>query len=258
MIPGQLLDPIPVVAVFVLFVILSGLAYEGGYRLGRARRTPTGEHAEASGLIVGALLALMAFLLAVTMTMASDRFDTRRGLVIDEANAIGTAYLRAGFLPERERDASRERLREYVPLQVNPGDPAQLVLNDARSDVIKAELWRLAEEGVASGGSSDVLATYIETLNEMFDFEESRETALLVARVPETIVLLLFAGTLLSLGMVGYHGGLTGARSPLAAAAMILALSAVLALVVDLDRPRDGFLEVSQQPLIDVQQQIGS
>jgi hypothetical protein len=92
----------------------------------------------------------------------------------------------------------------------------------------------------------------------MFDFEESRETALLVARVPETIVLLLFAGTLLSLGMVGYHGGLTGARSPLAAAAMILALSAVLALVVDLDRPRDGFLEVSQQPLIDVQQQIGS
>jgi hypothetical protein len=192
------------------------------------------------------------------MGMASDRFDTRRGLVIDEANAIGTAYLRAGFLPERERDASRERFREYVPLQVNPGDAVQLAANDARSDVLKAELWRLAEEGVASGGSSDVLATYIESLNEVLELEESRETALVVARVPETLVVLLFAGTLLSIGMVGYHGGLTGGRSPLSALAMIVALAAVLALVVDLDRPRDGFLEVSQQPLIDLQEQIGS
>ena len=102
------------------------------------------------------------------------------------------------------------------------------------------------------------LATYIESLNEVLELEESRETALVVARVPETLVVLLFAGTLLSIGMVGYHGGLTGGRSPLSAFAMIIALAAVLALVVDLDRPRDGFLEVSQQPLIDLQEQIGS
>ena len=69
-------------------------------------------------MIVGSILALLAFLLAVTMSMASDRFDTRRAIVLDEANSIGTTYLRAGYLPEPASSQIRQLLREYVPLRI--------------------------------------------------------------------------------------------------------------------------------------------
>ena len=75
--------------------------------------------------------------------------------------------------------------------------------------------------------------------------------------MPETIILLLIGGAALSLGMVGYSAGLTGRRSPLTAIVLVIALSAVLVLVLDLDRPRNGFLQVSQQPIIDLSTKIG-
>ena len=115
----QLLDPIPIPLVFVLFAIVSMLAYEVGFRLGRwyQERTP-GEQEGPTSFLVGSILALLAFLLAVTMGMASDRFDARRGVVLEEANAIGTTYLRAGYLPEPASSQIRELLREYVPLRI--------------------------------------------------------------------------------------------------------------------------------------------
>ena len=91
----------------------------------------------------------------------------------------------------------------------------------------------------------------------MIDVHESRVTAGIYARVPETVLLLLVGGAALSLGMVGYSAGLTRRRSLLSAVVLIVALGAVLMIVVDLDRPREGFIQVSQQPLIDLQQQIG-
>ena len=86
---------------------------------------------------------------------------------------------------------------------------------------------------------------------------ESRVTAGIYARVPETVLLLLVGGAALSLGMVGYSAGLTRRRSLLSAVVLVIALGAVIMIVIDLDRPREGFIQVSQQPLIDLQQQIG-
>jgi hypothetical protein len=81
--------------------------------------------------------------------------------------------------------------------------------------------------------------------------------AALYARVPETILLLLLAGSALSLGMVGYRAGMARQRSVLSAVVLVIALGAVTTLVVDLDRPQEGFINVSQQPLLDVQKWIG-
>src|SRR6476660_91376 len=112
-----LLDPIPVAGVFVLFAILCLIAYEVGFRVGRWHQNRTPDEKEGpAGTLVGSLLALMAFLLAITIGMASDRFDNRRALVVEESNAIGTAYLRAGYLPQPASEQSREILRQYAPL----------------------------------------------------------------------------------------------------------------------------------------------
>jgi len=253
------LDGLPIPAVFVTFAILALAAFEGGYRLGVWWQTRTPDEKEGpTGAIVGSILALMAFLLAVTMGMASDRFDTRRQLVVNEANAIGTTYLRAGYLPEPVATDARELLREYVPLRITTADQAKLSANYARSVEIQDALWAQAEDLARTSPDSEVLALYIESLNETIDLHETRLTAILYARVPETVVILLVLGAILTLGMVGYSAGLTRRRSLLSAVVLVVVLGAVITLVVDLDRPRDGFLQVNQQPLLDLQSQIGA
>jgi hypothetical protein len=93
--------------------------------------------------------------------------------------------------------------------------------------------------------------------SDLVTVSESRIVTGLYTRVPETVLWLLLAGSALSLAMVGYSAGLSGRRSPLSAVVMIVALGAVLTIVIDLDRPQEGFLRVSQQALIDVQARIG-
>lgn len=255
----QPLDAIPVVVVFVIFALLTGLCYEVGFRIGRwyQVRTP-GEQEGPTGMLVGSIFGLMAFILAITMGMASDRFDTRRAMVLTEANAIGTAYLRAGYLDEPAATESRELLREYAPLRiVVAGDLESLQPAIARSEAIHAELWKIAEDVARTTDRGDVTSIYIESLNEVIDIHTSRLTAGVYSRVPPTILWLLVGGSALTLGMVGYSAGLTNRRSVASAVVLIVALGVTIALVIDLDRPRDGFVQVSQQPLLDLLRSMG-
>ena len=256
----QLLDSLPILGVFVAFAIVSMLFYEGGFKFGRwyQERTP-GEQEGPTNLLVGSILALLAFLLAVTMGMASDRFDARRGIVLDEANSIGTTYLRAGYLPEPASSQIRELLREYVPLRVVVTDAkaAKVAVDIKRSQEILNEVWTISEGIAKNTDQGDLVSLYLESLNETIDLNETRITAGLYARVPETVLLLLVIGSALSIGMVGYSAGLTKRRAVLNAIVLVIALGAVIMIVVDLDRPREGFIQVSQQPLIDLQRQIG-
>lgn len=255
---AQLLDSLPIMMVFVAFAIFTLACYEIGFRIGRwyQERTP-GEQEGPTGMLVGSILALLAFLLAVTMGMASDRFDARRANVLAEANDIGTTYLRAGYLPEPASSQIRELLREYVPLRIVVTDADDVQADIARSVEIQNQIWAIAEGIARTTDKGDLVALFIESLNDTIDIHETRITAGLYARVPETVLLLLIGGSALSLGMVGYSAGLTKRRSLLSAVVLILALGAVIMIVVDLDRPREGFIQVSQQPLIDLQQQIG-
>jgi hypothetical protein len=258
--PGQqLLDPIPIWAILLIFSAAMLLAYEIGFRVGVwwQERTP-GEQEGPTGVLVGSMLALMAFLLAIVMGMAADRFDNRRALVLEDANSIRTAYLRAGYQPAPVGDQVRELLREYAPLRISTNDPALLAANIERSEEIQAELWAIAEELVRTTENTDLLALFVESINDLIIVHEQRVTAGIYARVPESIVLLLLGGSVLALGMVGYGAGLTGRRSIAGALLLVIALSVVTVLVVDLDRPRDGLLQVSQQPIIEVQREIGA
>jgi hypothetical protein len=254
----QSLDSLPIGVFFLAFAIVSLITYEAGYRLGHWWQTKTPDEKEGpTGMIVGSLLGLMAFLLAISMGMASDRFDTRRGLVLAEANSVGTTYLRAGYLPEPASSRSRDLLREYVPLRIASNDLAKVQAQLSRSVEIQNQLWSIAEE-LARSAPSDVIALYIESLNETIDLHETRMTSGLYARVPATVIFLLLLGSTLSLGMMGYSAGLTRRRGPVTAVVLVVVLGAVTTLVVDLDRPRDGLLTVSQKPLMDLQEQIGA
>lgn len=108
------LDALPLWGVFGAILIVVLLSVECGYRLGRYRRNRHEQEKETPvGTMVGATLGLLAFILAFTFGLAAARFDTRRQVLLDEANAIGTTYLRAGMLPE-QRNEIRTLLRNYV------------------------------------------------------------------------------------------------------------------------------------------------
>jgi len=251
---AQYLDPLPIWLLFVLFCIITLLCYELAFRFGRwwQAREP-GEQEGPADTLIGALLALMAFLLAVTMSMAADRFDTRRGLVLEEANAIGTVYLQADYLPEPQAEQLKALLREYLPLRIATGDRAQVLANLERSVELHGRMWSLADEVISSGYNPDVMSSFGESLTDLVRLNETRVTAGLYARVPETVLWLLLIGSALSLAMVGYSAGMRGKRTILSAVVLTVALGIVLMLVIDLDRPQDGVITVSQQPLLDVQ-----
>jgi hypothetical protein len=253
----QLLDPLPIWLLFVLFCIVTLLCYELAFRFGRwwQARQP-GEQEGPTDTLVGALLALMAFLLAVTMSMASDRFDARRGLVLEEANAIGTVYLQADYLPEPQAARMKALLREYLPLRISSSDRAKVLANVQRSVELHDQMWDIADEVISSGYNPDVMSSFGESLTEIVRLNQMRVTAGLYARVPETVIWLLLVGSALSLAMVGYSAGIRGKRSVLSAVVLTVALGIVLMLVLDLDRPQDGVIIVSQQPLLDVQRWV--
>ena len=190
--------------------------------------------------------------------MASDRFDERRSLVLEESNAIETTYLRAGLLPAPIADQSRALLREYVPLRVNAGDVRQLPSSIARSVAIQEELWAMAEQVAQQQPDSVAIGLYLESLNDIIDLDAKRTTAIIYGRVPETVIDLLIVGAAVTLGMVGYSAGLAGRRSLFSAVVLVIVLSSVLTLVIDLDRTRNGFIQVSQQPLLDLVERLGS
>ena len=252
---GQPLDALPIWGVYVVIVLAALLTVEVGYRLGRywQQRTEKGKEGEV-GSLVGATLALLAFLLVFLTGAAANRFDDRRQLVVTEANAIKTTYLRAGYLDEPYRTDIRQFLREYLDLRLKAvTDPGTLADALVRSEEIHAELWNRAEIiAVTAKPNSDMAALFIESLNDVIDIHTERVAVGLI-RIPWNIWLAVFFIALLTMAMVGFQNGVAGNRILIVQMVMILVFAGVILLIVDLDRSQEGFIQVSQQALVDLQ-----
>jgi hypothetical protein len=249
----QLLDNLPlwVLAICILAVIL--LATEAGYRLGRARgRRPEPEKESSVGAAVAATLALVGFMLAFTFSIAGTRFDARRQAVLDEANAIGTTYLRAGMLPDDRGKIVRNLLREYVDARLEGVRKGAIEDALRRSNELHNSLWAEAEAAGKKYPESIQAGLFVQTLNEMIDLHETRIVAGLYSRIPPIVWAALYVLTALSMLGIGYQAGLSSKKRSIAFAVLAVTFTTVLILVADLDRPGEGTLRVSQQPLVDV------
>jgi hypothetical protein len=207
------------------------------------------------GALNGATLALLGFLLAFVTGSAVTSLQARRQAVVAEANAIGTAYLRAGYLPAPAGAESRRLLAEYVDTRLEGLDPSKLGAAIARSEALHSQLWTRAET-LARDAPTPTTALYVAALNDVIDRHTERLNAALVARLSPTVVLGLYLMALLALGLVGLHAAAVGRRSPLAVLALALTLGVVFLLIADLRRGQEGFIRVSQQALLDLQRQL--
>ena len=256
--PGPL-DVLPIWGVFLATVAVVLLAVEGGFRLGQYRRRRSEqEDRPPVGEMVAATLALLAFMLAFTFGLAASRFDVRRGLVIDEANAIGTTYLRAGLLPEPHRSDVRSLLREYVDVRLEAVQPGKLSRSIGRSEELHARLWAHAVAVGEKNPGSIVVGLFIASLNEVIDLHAKRLALGVRNRIPGTIWAALSFVAIIGTSVMGYHAGLAGSGRSLALLALVLAFSAVVTLIADLDRPQEGLLRVSQQTMIDLQKTLAA
>jgi hypothetical protein len=250
------LDYVPLWALFGTTVVLIFLAVEAGYRVGRWRqRRAEHERETPVGAIVAAILGLLAFLLAFTFGMAASRFEIRRELVLEEANAIGTTYLRAALVPEPHRTEIRTLLRDYVDLRLGGIEPGMAAPALARSEELQGRLWAQAVI-VAEKNPTPITGLFIQSLNEVSDLHAKRVTMGIRNRIPIPIWgALYFTAILVMLG-VGYHEGLTSTTRTLATPVLVVTFSVVLWLLADLDRPHEGFIKVSQQAMIDLRKSM--
>ena len=252
------LDAIPLAVLFAVVFILAMLALEGGYRLGRWRHARTADEKEAPvGAMVGTLLGLLAFLLAFVFGMAASRFESRRQTALDEANAVGTAYLRTRLLPEPQRGASARLLRVYVDVRVRGIREGRLVELVTRSEELHGLLWAEAVTA-AERQPGPITGLYVQALNEMIDLHATRVQVGLRSRIPGVIWAGLISLALLGMSSVGYQSGLAATRRSPAMLALIVAFAGVLFLIADLDRPGEGLLVVSQEAMHDLQRAMAA
>ena len=251
-----LLEPFPLWTILPLTVVLAVLSVELGYRLARYRlQRDELEKESPLGGIVGATLGLLAFMLAFTFGLAGSRFEDRRQILLSEANAIGTTYLRAAMIPEPMRAESQKLLREYVDVRLEGvQQPGKLDQALVRSEQLHNLLWSQAVAATEKE-RSPMTSIYVQSLNEVIDLHATRLMALR-ARVPVVIWIVLYLLGFLAMVLMGYQSGLAKSRRSFAAIALIFGFSLVLFLIADLDRPGQGTMQVSQQSMIDLRKNM--
>lgn len=244
-----------------LFVGMLG-AFELGRRLGRRRigKEPTGTVAGA-GVIEGAVFALLGLLIAFTFQGAASRFDGRRELIIDETNAIGTAYLRLDLLRAESQPALRARFREYVDARLDAyrklPDLSAARAELARGKAIQQEIWQQAVVA-SSQAPAPAAILLLPALNQMFDIGTTRTLAASI-HPPLTIFVMLGALVLISALFAGHGMAASKTRSWTHVLGLAATLAVTVYVIIDIEYPRLGLIRVDafDRALVELRRAMG-
>jgi len=224
------------------------LSMKAGMRL-RARhlRASPGD-STGFAAVHGAAFALMGLMIAFTFSGAASRFDHRRDLIVQEANDIGTAYLRIGLLPEATQAPLQAKFREYVDSRLQTyrvgADFGRVKEQLQQTAELQGHIWKLAMDAIHDAPSPPVAAQIVPSLNDMFDIVTTRTAA--VQMHPPAVVWMMLAGlTLVCSFLVGYDlaGGMR--RNWLHVLTFALLFSLTLYVIIDMEYPRVGLIRVT-------------
>jgi hypothetical protein len=243
---------IPTPALFVLLLLATLAAGYAGHQLRfRSDRKSSGAGFASDGqegYIVSGVLGLLALMLGFTLAMAVDRFESRRHLVLDEANAIGTAYLRSQLLAEPHRTRLSRLLVEYTDNRIvlataSRDDLPRLLV---KNDQYLTDLWAATSAAYDTIKYLDFSSSYLQAMNDLIDLDSARKAARL-AHVPTEVLVVLAIYIVVTGGVLGYV--LIGPRGQLAGAFLLMLLTGSLGLIIDLERPTVGGIVESQAPM---------
>ena len=255
---GQLLSQTPLWIIFLATLVIMFAAFEGGFLIGRYRREHSDQEKDSPvGPMVGATLGLLAFMLAFTFGVASTHFTTRRHLLLDEANAIRATYVMTVMLGKSPGIQSRKLLREYADIRFQDLESANKLKDRiSEANAIQDQLWSLAMSCEEKGSGTPSAWLYIQSLSDMIDLHTKRISYGTHRRIPTSIWIMLYFIAILGMAAMGYHAGLIGLRGFFAYLVLVLTFSMVIALIYDLDRPKQKLFRVSPQAMIDLKQRM--
>ncbi|GGE00206.1 hypothetical protein GCM10011529_02990 [Polymorphobacter glacialis] len=244
----QLLFTHPLVLCIALFA-----AFLLSLELGRwlARRAIASGHAEASGSAVdAAVFAVLGLLIAFTFSAAAARFDHRRDLIVEEANAIGTAWLRIDLVPADARPPLRNAFRRYAASRVDAyahvGNEADFRAALGRSTATQGEIWQLA---ITAGARPDALPAanmlLLPALNDMIDITATRALSMLM-HTPATIAIMLLTLAMVAAALAGFGMGAARNRDWLRLLSFAAIMTVTLYVIADLEFPRFGIINVAE------------
>jgi hypothetical protein len=232
-------------AIGCTLLVILWLANEVGFRRGmRARAQQKAADSLHIDLVQGAILGLLSLLLAFTYSFVADRHKLRQALIVREANAIGTAFLRSGLPPENQRRELQALLRQYLDSRILSEDiaaePSKLAEAIQRSERLQAALWPTASRDIAGRPPTVVDSLVFQALNEVIDVHTERLAAA-EYRLPSAILWLLCVIALTALSLTGFGSGLRGRRGAYSTGALAVLLTAVILVIIALDSPRQSF-----------------
>jgi hypothetical protein len=236
-------------APLVLLLLFGGmlLANEAGRRLRVKHLQAARGETTGAGALEGAVFGLMGLMIAFTFSGAASRFDHRRELVVEEANEIGTAYLRIDLLPEAARGPLKDEFRRYLDTRLQTyrvvTDFARVTQLLQETDQQQRRIWTMALDGIAGAPAPPVAAQILPSLNGMFDIVTTRTAATRIH--PPAVVWMMLGGlTLVCSLLAGYGMGGGGRRNWLHVLTFTAMLSLTLYVIIDMEFPRVGFIRV--------------
>jgi len=242
-----------------LFLAMFAMQEIGRWLGVRARREGGDGGTSGTGVVDGAVFALLGLLIAFTFSGAASRFDERRKLIVEEANAIGTAYLRLDLLPPAAQPDLRESFRRYLDTRLAAyralPDLAKAKAELARAAGMQQEIW--TKSLAAAAGSQPATMLLLPALNGMFDITTTRTMA--GQMHPPTIIFALLCGlALLSALLAGYAASGTRVRNWVHATVFALTLAGAVYVILDIEFPRVGLIRVDafDQVLVDLRQSM--
>lgn len=236
----------------VLFLLMPAVAI-AGHRIRRRtlHRRPDSRDLDA-GSVNAAVLSLLGLLTAFTFHNAYSRFDTRRSLIVDEVNAVGTAYLRVDLLPADSQPAMRLKFREYVESRNSlwqlSVDIDAAIREQARSESLQLGIWNAAVEATRNESSGDARKLLLPALNDMIDITTVRLVAV-QSHPPLIIFLMLGVLSMAAAGITGFEMAKYERPSYIHIFGLSALASLAVYLILDIEFPRFGFvtLESVQQ-----------
>ncbi len=226
-------------------------SHEIGFRLGLLKRTADEPFDRQISLVRTSTAALVAFLVGFAFSGAASRFTNRQDLIVKEANALGTAYLRAGTIAEPQRGELKAALKEYS------ADRVTLLSREGRDQImpllakvggLHERMWRSAI--TATQDNAPLMAVVLPPINDVIDLH-SMHLAMARRHLPIPIMAVLMATAAISLGILGFGNGRTGRRFSLLDAVYAAVLAAALWMTIDLDYPGSGMIGVSNRPVVE-------
>ncbi len=249
---GEFLYDISEWTIFFGFIFLMAIAAAFGYYFGKRKHDSINEPSRSQiTTIQSGVLGILALLTGVSLSMALSRFDTRKQLVLEESNDIGTAYLRTKLLPEPYASETAALIRDYVDTRLEfyyaGHNYTKVKRASKKSSDIQNELWSKA---VAASKIQQTIVTglFIQSLNAVIDDHTKRVIAM-ENRVPEIIFHLIIFVAIIAMAVTGYGCGTAAYRSVGLIIAAIILIASVTLVIIDLDRPRRGLIKVSQSAM---------